>query len=49
MNAASAAGLALLVYFLGYRFYSKYLAEKVYSLREDAVTPAHRINDGVGT
>ena len=29
MNAASAEGLALLVYFLGYRFYSKYLDEKV--------------------
>jgi carbon starvation protein len=47
VNAATAAGLALVVYFLGYRFYSKFLAEKIYDLRADAVTPAHRINDGV--
>jgi carbon starvation protein len=47
MNAATAAGLALVAYIIGYRFYSKFLAEKIFGLREDAITPAHRINDGV--
>jgi len=47
MNAAIAAAGALALYFLGYRFYSKFLAEKVFGLRENVVTPAHRFRDGV--
>ena len=36
-----------LVYALGYRYYSRYLADKVYALEPDYVTPAHRFADGV--
>lgn len=36
------------VYFLGYKFYSKYLSEKVFALRgKEFSTPAHVYNDGV--
>ena len=35
------------LYFVGYVFYSKYLAEKVFALRRDAATPAHVLEDGV--
>ncbi|QZY28075.1 carbon starvation CstA family protein [Nocardioides coralli] len=35
------------LYFLGYRYYSRYLAEKVYALDPAYVTPAHRFSDGV--
>ena len=47
MNAATAALLAFIGYALGYVFYSRYLARHVYGLREDFVTPAHALTDGV--
>ncbi len=37
----------LILFFLGYRFYSKYLAEKVFRLDPNFRTPAHEFNDGV--
>lgn len=39
------AGLAVFV--LGYRFYSKLIAEKIYRLDPDYTTPAHKYKDGV--
>ena len=33
--------------FLGYRFYSKFIAEKIYRLDPDFVTPAHALRDNV--
>ncbi|PTX58175.1 carbon starvation protein [Melghirimyces profundicolus] len=47
MNAVLLALLGFVAFFLGYRFYSKFIAEKVYRLDPDYVTPAHRYNDGV--
>jgi len=47
MPAAFAAGGALLVYFLGYRFYSGWLSRKVFRLNDDRPTPAHVQRDGV--
>jgi len=38
---------ALVVYFLGYKFYSGFLARKIFELRKDVQTPAHRYSDGV--
>jgi carbon starvation protein len=35
------------LFFLGYRYYSRYLAQKVYVLDPAFVTPAHQFNDGV--
>jgi carbon starvation protein len=34
-------------YLAGYLFYSKFLAQKVFALRSDAVTPAHALQDGI--
>jgi carbon starvation protein len=39
--------LCLAVYAVGYRFYSKYLAERVFQLDPVAVTPAHALADDV--
>ena len=47
MNAALPALVALVVYFLGYKLYSRFLAEKVFQLREDVRTPAVEFEDGV--
>jgi carbon starvation protein len=38
---------ALAVYFIAYRFYSKYIAEKVLGLDDSRPTPAVRHNDGM--
>jgi len=35
------------MYFAGYLFYSRYLAQKVFALRADAVTPANSLRDGI--
>jgi carbon starvation protein len=47
MNAALPAALSILAYILGYRFYSKFLSEKIFLLNQKAVTPAHELNDGI--
>jgi carbon starvation protein len=39
--------LAFGVFFAGYRFYSKHLAERIFRLDEHFVTPAHRFRDGI--
>ena len=38
---------ALCVYFIAYRFYSKFIADKVLKLDDTRVTPAERHNDGM--
>jgi carbon starvation protein len=46
--AAVIVFLAVMAIFaLGYRYYSSYLAQKVYALDPDFVTPAHEFEDGV--
>ncbi|MFB1081835.1 carbon starvation protein A [Jeotgalibacillus sp. JSM ZJ347] len=47
MNAIALAAIGLFVFVLGYRFYSKFVAEKIYRLDPNYVTPAHRYKDGV--
>lgn len=47
MTPVLAALAAFAAYFLGYRIYSSFLAERVFGLRADAVTPAHALTDGV--
>ncbi len=39
--------LAFACYFLGYRFYARYLGQKVFRLDSEAVTPAHALRDDV--
>ena len=46
MNSIWLATTALLIFFLGYRFYSKFIAEKIYQLDADYTTPAHELEDG---
>ena len=47
MPAIVIAVLVAVAFFLGYRYYSKYLAEKVYVLDKNFQTPAHEFEDGV--
>jgi carbon starvation protein len=41
------AAFSLLLFFIGYRYYSRFLAEKIFRLNPDYITPAHRFKDGV--
>lgn len=47
MNAILLMLLGLGGMFLGYVFYSKYVAEKIYKLDPDFRTPAHEFEDGI--
>ncbi|MGM0898973.1 MAG: carbon starvation CstA family protein [Bacillota bacterium] len=47
MNAIALAAMGLFIFVLGYRFYSKYIAERIFKLDPNYVTPAHRFKDGV--
>jgi carbon starvation protein len=47
MSASLAAVLCFLTYLLGYHFYGRHLARRVFQLDANAVTPAHALQDGV--
>lgn len=47
MSAILVAVFGLVAYFFGYRYYSKFIAEKIYRLDPNFVTPAHQFNDGI--
>lgn len=47
MSAIWLAVFGTIVFILGYRYYSKFVAEKIYRLDPNFVTPAHEFNDGV--
>lgn len=47
MNAATLAALVFVVFALGYRFYSRFLAERVFALRADEPVPSREFEDGV--
>ncbi|MEW9501011.1 carbon starvation CstA family protein [Jeotgalibacillus marinus] len=47
MNAIAIAAIGIFIFILGYRFYSKFVAEKIFRLDPNYVTPAHRFKDGV--
>jgi len=46
VNAVWILSAALSTFAVAYRFYSKTIAERVFELNADAVTPAHKIDDG---
>ena len=46
MNAIVFVIIAIACFFLSYRFYSKFLAEKIWKLDSKRVTPARQFNDG---
>ena len=47
MNSAYLAAIALLSFYLGYRFYSRFISDKIYGLNDKLITPAHECEDGV--
>ncbi|WP_099157875.1 carbon starvation CstA family protein [Virgibacillus ndiopensis] len=47
MSGILLAIIGMLVFTLGYRYYSKFVAEKIFRLDPNYVTPAHRYKDGV--
>ncbi|MDQ0254038.1 carbon starvation protein [Evansella vedderi] len=46
MSGILLALIGMFVFFLGYRYYSKFIAEKIYRLDPNFVTPANEFNDG---
>ena len=47
MNAVVLAVIGLVAVFSGYRFYSKFVSEKIYRLDPDFKTPAHAMRDDI--
>lgn len=47
MQSGWVAALSLFLFFIGYRYYSKFLAEKIYRLNPNYMTPAHEFQDDV--
>ena len=47
MNSALLTLIALSCFYLGYRFYSQYISQKIYNLNNDEKTPAHEFEDGI--
>ncbi len=47
MNAAWVAILGLGAMYFGYRYYSKFIAERIYRLDPDYETPSHTMQDGL--
>ena len=47
MNAVILMVMGLVAMFLGYAFYSKFIAEKIFKLDPNFRTPAHEFEDGV--
>lgn len=47
MGSILMAIIGILVFALGYRYYSKFVAEKIFRLDPNYVTPAHKYKDGV--
>ena len=46
INAAWLLTAALATYFVGYRFYSRFIAARIFALDDSRPTPAHRLADG---
>jgi carbon starvation protein len=47
VNAALLAVLTFALFALGYRFYSRFLSERIFALRDDELVPAREYEDGV--
>jgi len=47
VNAAVLAIIIIVLYLLGYIFYSSFLSKRIFQLSEDEQTPANEINDGM--
>jgi carbon starvation protein len=47
LSSSLVAAISLILFAIGYRYYSRFLAEKIYRLNPDFMTPAHEFEDGV--
>ena len=47
MPAIAVAAVVGVMFFLGYRYYSAYLTDRIYALDPAFVTPAHQFKDGI--
>ncbi|MFQ6676913.1 MAG: carbon starvation protein A [Fidelibacterota bacterium] len=47
MNSVTLALFGFIAFFLGYRFYSKWLSNRIYDLKENIITPAHEFRDNI--
>jgi carbon starvation protein len=47
LNAIALLVIGVAAFLTGYRFYSRYIAHRIYRLDPDFVTPAHEFEDGV--
>lgn len=47
MNSVHLALFGIFLFFLGYRFYSKWLSKRIYGLDDDLTTPAHEFRDNI--
>ncbi len=47
MNAALLAAATLAIFALGYRFYAKFLSEKIFALAADEPVPSKELQDGI--
>lgn len=47
MNAAVLAGIVFVAFALGYRFYSRFLARRVFGISSDETVPSRELEDGV--
>lgn len=47
MNSAILTFLALLSFYFGYKFYSRFISKKIFNLDNSQSTPAHEFNDGL--
>jgi carbon starvation protein len=47
VNAALLAAITFAVFALGYRFYSSFLARRIFALADDEPVPAREFEDGV--
>ncbi len=47
MNAALVAIIVLVLYFFGYRYYSHFIAKRIFGLSDEEKTPAHELRDGI--
>ena len=45
MNAATLCLIVLTIFFLGYRFYSRFLSKRIFDLNDTLDTPAHLLKD----
>ena len=47
MNSAYLALVSLICFYLGYRFYSRFISDRIYNIDDTLATPAHEFEDGV--